>query len=226
MDILNEISKKLGDHYGGKFAQHGPTSEGVDWGSDPADHRLRLDRMLAVLDLGIQANPSILDVGCGFGSLMDLITERGLSLEYSGIDMSELMINSAKARHNNVDWFVGDALKIEGNRIFDYVVCNGVFTQKLETSIKAMDLYLYSLVTRMFELCRIGIAFNVMTTHVNFMASNLFYKNPVELMGWCLSALTSKIRLDHAYPMYEYTIYLYREDAPGLTYGSHRGSSL
>lgn len=224
MNSIEDISHLLGDHYARKFAEHGATPEGVDWGSHPADHLLRLDRMLAVLELGYQtgAKPSLLDVGCGYGSLLDLVKERGLSLGYCGIDMCASMIDTAKTRHADSEWLVGDMLAMEGTRRFDYVVCNGVLTQKLGASIRDMDQFLLALVTRMFDLCRIGIAFNVMTTHVNFMAPNLYYRNPVELLGWCMSALTPRVRLDHAYPMYEYTVSLYREDAPGLTYGAHR----
>jgi SAM-dependent methyltransferase len=223
MSSAEEISILLGDHYGRKFAEHGATPEGVDWGPNPEDHRLRLDRMLAVLELGdLDAKPSLLDVGCGYGSLLDLIQERNLSLSYTGIDVCSPMIGVAKSKHADAEWLVGDVLNDHVGSCFDYVVCNGVLTQKLGASIRDMDHFLQAIVTRMFDLCRIGIAFNVMTTHVNFVAPNLYYRNPVELLGWCMSALTPRVRLDHAYPMFEYTIYLYREDASGLIYGAHR----
>ena len=225
MSFVNEISHLLAEHYGRAFAMHGATPEGVDWGPDPADHLLRLDRMLAVLELGGQQDtqPTLLDVGCGYGSLLDLIHERGLSLAYTGIDVCPQMVEFAKSKHTNHEWLVGDLLSMETGRHFDYLICNGVLTQKLSASVRDMDLFLRLFVSKMFDLCNIGIAFNVMTTHVNFMAPNLYYRNPVELLGWCMSALTPKVRLDHAYPMYEYTVYLYRDDAPGLTYGAHRG---
>lgn len=105
---------------------------------------------------------------------------------------------------------------------FDYVVCNGILTQKLDSSIFEMDKYAKKIVKKMYELCEIGIAFNLMTTHVNYFASNLFYRNPIELLAWCMTEITPKVRLDHAYPLFEYTIYLYRENARGLAYGDHR----
>lgn len=224
MSSANEISYLLGEHYGRTFSVHGATPEGVDWGPDPADHLLRLDRMLAVLELGNQQDtqPTLLDVGCGYGSLLDLIHQRGLSLTYTGIDLCPQMVEFAKSKHPHHEWLVGDVLTMDTQRHFDYLICNGVLTQKLSASIHDMDLFLRVLVSKMFDLCNIGIAFNVMTTHVNFMAPNLYYRNPVELLGWCMSALTPRARLDHAYPMYEYTVYLYRADAPGLSYGAHR----
>lgn len=49
-----------------------------------------------------------------------------------------------------------------------------------------------------------------MTTKVNYMVENQYYRNPVELFAYCLAEITNKVRIDHAYPLYEYTVYLYR----------------
>lgn len=220
----SEISMMLSEHYARTFAVHGRKPEGVDWGASLDDHRLRLERMLAVTELGIpcRERSTLLDVGCGFGSLLDLIRERAMSLDYQGIDMCEPMIAEARKRHPDGWWLTGDFLQFKPTGKYDYVVCNGILTQKLNASIRAMNEYAKTLITKMFEMCTIGIAFNVMSTHVNFMADNLYYRNPVELLAWCMTELTPRARLDHAYPLYEYTIYLYREDAPGLAYGAHR----
>ena len=50
-----------------------------------------------------------------------------------------------------------------------------------------------------------------MTTHVNFTAPNLFYKNPLEMLAFCTTELSRKFKIDHAYPHYDYTMYVYRE---------------
>jgi hypothetical protein len=60
-----------------------------------------------------------------------------------------------------------------------------------------------------------------MTSYVNYQASNLYYRNPAELLAWCMSQLTSKVRLDHAYPLYEYTVYLYRDSVLSGLRNSH-----
>lgn len=225
MAEFSEISAVLGAHYGRTFAEHGTNAEGVDWGASSADHRLRLDRMLAVTEIGRQpgAPQSLLDVGCGYGSLLDVIKERGLELSYIGMEICDAMLDAARARHPDAEWRCSDILQTMGDRNYDYAVCNGILTQKLDVSQRKMDAFLKAVVTRMFHMTRVGIAFNVMTTHVNFTVANLYYRNPAELMAWCMSELTPRVRLDHAYPLFEYTLYLYHEDAPGLEYGAHRG---
>ena len=210
------ISEALGRHYAETFDRHGPTSEGVDWGADASRAALRYDNMLGVLarDAGPTV-PSLLDVGCGYGELLDHAARKGIALDYTGIDVAENMIRWATAHSPGGRFVHGDILSCEVGGPFDYVVCNGILTQKLRTSGLEMDRYAARLIRRMFSLCRRGAAFNVMTTKVNRFADNLYYRNPAELFSWCLSELTPHVRLDHAYPLYEYTMYLYRTPHAG-----------
>jgi hypothetical protein len=53
----------------------------------------------------------------------------------------------------------------------------------------------------------------VMTSKVNFYANNLYYRNPSEMLAWCQMEITPFVKLNHAYPLYEYTVYLYREQS-------------
>ena len=100
---------------------------------------------------------------------------------------------------------------MDANASFDYVVCNGILTQKLSSPPAQMKLYMEKLIEKMFQTCSIGIAFNVMTDRVNFQVDNLFYQNPEALLTHCLNNVTRRIRIDHSYPMYEYTVYLFKE---------------
>ena len=218
------ISASLAAHYTERLRTHGAVPQGVDWGPDAADHTLRLDRMLDVLrlDVPLATRPSLLDVGCGFGSLLERIQARGLEVDYHGIDVAPAMIEAARAQHPGGSFAVADGAALALDRRFDFVVCNGVLTQKLQHSMRDMTDYAHTLIRSMYEHATVGIAFNVMSTHVNFMAPNLYYRSPVELLAWCLQELSPRVRLDHAYPLFEYTLYVYRDDAPNMMYGAHR----
>ena len=73
-----------------------------------------------------------------------------------------------------------------------------------------MDDYAKLIIGKMFKLCKKGIAFNMMSTAVNFFAPNLYYKYPAEIFTYCLSEITKKIKIDHSYGLYEFTVYLYK----------------
>jgi SAM-dependent methyltransferase len=198
-------------HYAGTFAKHGASSRGVDWGVWPDVH-IRYGKMLEVIEPSAAAGaPSLLDVGCGFGGLLDYSIERGVSVEYVGIDIVPEMIEYARNAHPAARFHEGDVFSLTEPESFDYVVCNGILTLKLEASILDMDRFSRRLIRKMFSLARRGIAFNMMTSHVNFMAPNLYYKNPLEAIAFCATELSHKFRVDHSYPLYEFTIYVYRD---------------
>ena len=219
----DDINRKFSSYYTPIFQRHGTSPQGVDWGPVGEDLSMRVDRMLELTDRGSVPGPriSILDVGCGYGTLLDEIKRRQMAVDYHGIDLSDAMIAAARQRHPDAEWTAQDILKAE-LPVFDYVICNGLLMLKLDIPLREMDEFAKAVVRRMFDLCRIGVAFNMMSTHVNFMVSHTFYRNPVEWLAWCMTELSPRVRLDHAYPLFDFTIHLYREDAPGLTFGSHR----
>ena len=207
---MDSISKALEAHYTAKFLEHGATPAGVDWGRSE-DVQLRYDKMLEVA----QGRPSTgaetwLDVGCGYGGLLEHARTRERSLRYTGIDVSAPMIESARRQFPGAQFFHVDALEFRPETTFDYVVCSGILTQKLTASSRDMDVFAQQLIRTMFGLCTVGIAFNVMSTKVNFTVPNLYYKSPLELLGFCIETVTPRVRLDHAYPLYEYTLFLYK----------------
>lgn len=210
---MHKISEALRDHYAQAFRSHGATPEAVNWGKDKDGDSCRYRKMLAVIPPNEKQPVSLLDVGCGYGALLQFAKETNVALAYTGVDVVDDMICEASAKHKDANFLTGDILDLDVKTRFDYVVCNGILTQKLDASHLEMDDFANRLIRRMFALCERGVAFNVMTTKVNFFSSNLYYRNPAELLAWCMSELTPHIKLDHAYPLYEYTLYLYRQPA-------------
>src|SRR5260221_143330 len=169
---MDPISKALGQHYSERFSAHGPTPEGVDWGSDEARVERRYDQMLRVSDHVAGGRPSLLDVGCGYGGLLNHAIRAHIDLDYTGIDVAKNMIDWATTHVPHGRFVHGDILDYTHDGRFDYVVCNGILTQKLATPGLQMDQFAARLIRHMFSLCAIGMAFNVMTTKVNYYSNN------------------------------------------------------
>jgi hypothetical protein len=82
-----------------------------------------------------------------------------------------------------------------------------------------MERHTKRLARKMFELCRHGVAFNMMSTRVNFMVDNLYYQNPADLLAWLLAEVSPRVRLDHGYSslasgkgkFYDFTVYVYKD---------------
>src|SRR5258708_4852506 len=107
---MDSISKALGQHYSEQFSLHGPSSEGVDWGTDEARILLRYDQMLKVADCQDLAKPSLLDVGCGFGGLQRYAISKHIDLDYTGIDVAKNMIDWAVVNVASGNFLHGDIL--------------------------------------------------------------------------------------------------------------------
>ncbi|TMV13508.1 class I SAM-dependent methyltransferase [Arenibacterium halophilum] len=209
---MDRITQRMKDHYAGTFDRHGATSAGADWGSDETRLALRYDKMLAVLPPGLR-RPRLLDVGCGYGGLLSHANARGLSLEYTGIDVVPAMLHEARRTHPDAMFIEGDILDASLDGRYDIVVCNGILTQKLDTPGREMDDFARRLIRRLFDLSDIGCVFNTMTSKVNFHAENLYYQSPTDILAWCMAEVTPYFRIDHAYPLFEYSVYLFREPA-------------
>jgi hypothetical protein len=93
---------------------------------------------------------------------------------------------------------------------FDYIVLNGVFTEKRELSFDEMFSYFQRLVTRVFEHAAVGIAFNVMSKHVDWEREDLFHLPFDALAAFLQKDLTRNFVLRNDYGLYEYTAYVYR----------------
>ena len=207
------VAMKMKKHYSKVFSRFGSKPRGVDWGSVEST-LLRYGKMLAVIE-GELVKPnafvSLLDVGCGYGELFKCAKNKDLKLRYTGIDVAPKMISWARKNIIEGKFIKGDFLQhnFEGEK-FDYVVCNGILTQKLDISILDMDKFAKELIKKMFSLSSRGIAFNIMTTYVNYFVSNLYYKHPSEILTYCLSDISHKVKIDHSYGLYEYTVYIYK----------------
>lgn len=203
------ITKALRDHYSACFEAHGATPAGVDWGTQQSVD-LRYRNMLAVIDPDrSHGRPAVLDVGCGYAGLLTYAKSHEVDLRYTGIDVCDEMIACAAQDHPEAELRACDLFDLDPSATYDYVVCSGVLTQKLAASNLEMAAFARESVRRMWAIARHGVAFNAMTSHANYYAPNLFYWNPAEALAFCLS-LSSKVRLDHAYPLYEFTAYVYR----------------
>ena len=178
----------LRDHYESKLREHGDNHRGVDWPNRP-DAEKRYDVMLGVIRE--TATPvTVLDIGCGLAHLYDRIIESHLDrrLVYEGLDISAAFIEASRARHPQVRFHQADILApdsaLVSARQYDYVVLNGVFTEKLAMSHAAMSDFFQNMLAAAYQFARKGVAFNVMTKHVDWERDDLFHL-PFDEMAGC-----------------------------------------
>lgn len=201
------------DHYEACLEQHGDTHLGVDWpNADDADTRHRV-----MLDLLAGRNPgqvaTLLDFGCGTSHLYDFMLREGVTgIEYAGLDLSPRFVEFSRRKHPGNRYWCMDILAGGSSELpsFDYVVMNGVFTEKLDLSFDEMFAYMRAVVGRVWEHTTAGMALNVMSKHVDWEREDLFHVPFDELAGWLVSSIGRHFVIRADYGLYEFTTYVYR----------------
>lgn len=202
--------KSIVAHYEDCLEKFGDTHLGVDWPDrDDAETRYRV--MLEVIR-STSERTSLLDFGCGASHLYEYILRNKLEyVEYSGLDLSERFIQLSKSKFPEVNYYCLDILD-EGGDIpdFDYIVMNGIFTEKLKLSFDEMYAYFIRIIGRVFSKAKVGIAFNVMSSHVDWEREDLFHLPMDKLADFLVREVSRDFVIRNDYKLYEYTTYVYR----------------
>lgn len=198
--LLSEVAS----YYSGRLAQYGQTPQGVDWNGE-AGQTLRFEQLCKVID-GSEGF-SINDLGCGYGAFHDYLAKNYPSFSYTGVDISEEMVRTARERYQNntnAKFLMGSV----PDEIADYGVASGIFNVRLERSGQEWAAYLEATLDVLNETSRAGFAFNCLTSYsdVDKKRDYLYYADPCFLFDFCKRRYSRNVALLHDYGLYEFTI--------------------
>lgn len=210
MDFSVNGYKKIASHYESCFEKHGDNHLGVDWPNE-RDLKKRFQVMLDV----IRENDlvSLLDFGCGTALLKSYIIENNISvIQYSGLDISEKFVSYSQKKFPSDNFYCLDVIE-DSSALphFDYLVLNGVFTEKRELSFIEMFSYFKTMTKTIFEHANKGIAFNVMSKNVDWERDDLFHLSLDELTSFLSKEVSRHFIIRNDYGLYEYTVYVYKK---------------
>jgi SAM-dependent methyltransferase len=205
----SEVLESVKDYFAGKIAEYGPTPRGVDWNTREVQE-LRFQNLLRLLPEGESC--SLIDFGCGYGALLELLNKRQEEVMYQGYDLVPSMLDQARRRfpENSMRFWRTDFGELEPA---DFLVASGVFNMRLTCSQEEWLAYLQETLDKFHRLTSRGFAFNVLTSwsEPEKMRPDLFYADPGELFAFCKSRFSRSVALLHDYPLWEFTI-LVRKD--------------
>jgi SAM-dependent methyltransferase len=191
------------DRYGDSFR----------WTKSKELAELRYRVMLDVIRDPRDEEVTLLDFGCGPSYLLDYILEQGIAgVKYSGLDISPKFLALARSKHPSVAYYELDVLEDpQGLPEFDYIIINSVFTYKGRLSHEEMLAYWQDVLRTLFPKARHAIAFDVISTQVDWERDDLFHLPLGDLASFLDAHLSRHFTVRHDYGMYEYTTYVYRE---------------
>jgi SAM-dependent methyltransferase len=209
-----EVRKYLDivSHYESCLERHGDTHLGVDW-PQPDDVSTRHRVMLEVVKPNLtDETVRLLDFGCGAAHFNEYLRQHGVTnIDYAGLDLSGKFIELCRSKFPSNQFYCLDLLA-DNNTLprFDYIVMNGVFTEKLSLTFDEMLNYFKQLVSKVFAKAEQGIAFNVMSKHVDWEREDLFHLPFDTLAAFLKQELSRNFVIRNDYGLYEYTTYVYR----------------
>ena len=197
------------DLYAGNLATHGRDSKSVGW-KDEASQLVRFDRLARVVD-GRDAGCTANDWGCGYGAMFSFLDGRlGDALTgYTGYDISQDMLDAAARSIDSPKARFVLGREVTGEA--DYTFVSGTFNVKLDTAAADWDRYVKDSLRAIYARSRRGLAFNLLTTYVDWKQDTLFYADPSEFFDFCKRHLSRYVTLVHDYQLYEWTMLVHRE---------------
>ena len=207
---LEEHTMRVKREYEKHLAKHDPASpEAAHW-TGKEKTWLRFEVLSGIGDLN---GKRVLDFGSGNGLLLDFLKERGISCRYQGWDISQKMVEAAEAGHPEAEFRVCDILHDELSAYrdyFDYVLVSGVFYIKADARRDVHEAWTREILLALWPLCRRGLGANFLTKHVDWEDDTLYYCSVADITSLCASNLSRRFVIRHDYPLYEFTVYAYK----------------
>jgi SAM-dependent methyltransferase len=216
---LTEDLKEIERHYAELVEKHGAAPEGAQW-SDSRTQRLRLRVLSGVGDLRAA---KVLDFGCGTGALLAYLTEEGgFTGEYVGYDLALPAVELARRLQPKGRFERRDVLSEGVPESFEFILASGVFNNRTSDGWALLT----ELLGALWPHATSALAFNAMSTYVDFREEHLWYADPAEVFAWCKRELSPAVALRHDYLVkpgvipFEFTVFVYQVGLPPVSASS------
>lgn len=194
-----EKSKEV---YEEAFNTYGDNTKSCLW-DKPMIMRYRELVKVATLD-----GASILEIGCGIGGFYEyLVSDCGIkNITYTGIDLVGGMIELAKEKYPDAHFETRDIFQQPLQKTYDYVFLCGVFFVGADGSKEFMK----RMLKEAFALCNKALAFNFISSYVNFKDEGTAYYDPTDVFKYCIENLSWNVNMHHHYEKCDVSAFVYR----------------
>lgn len=196
----------LYEHYKSLAQQYGSSYLSAQYSSrESQERRYEILSQIAPLQ-----GCKILDFGCGAGHLLTYLTQSGIQCDYTGVDGVEDFFPLAKKVNPHGRFGYWDEFAAEQ---FDYAFVSGVFNNRMADNVA----FYQQTLRELFARVRHGMAFNMLSSYVDYFDEGLFYVSPEQVFTFVKRELTPFVTLRHDYLVkagsipFEFAVYAYKQ---------------
>ncbi|MCF6345027.1 MAG: class I SAM-dependent methyltransferase [Thiomicrorhabdus sp.] len=209
---VSEALDAMAKDYSQRVIDYGSTAVAVGW-ADFETQDLRFKQLQKVIDLS-GGGFSLSDLGCGYAAFAQALPKemQQKMRVYHGYDISKEMISVAKENFKNNEthqFFLSSDIQEKT----DYVIASGIFNHHFDAEPKEWWAHIIKTIRHMYDRAEKGIAFNVMTSYVDYQEDYIYYCDPMEMLRVCLDHFGRNVSLHHDYNLFEFTVLVKKGNA-------------
>jgi SAM-dependent methyltransferase len=207
--MLDVEAEEVRERYGRRHAEYGYDPRTLGW--NVGSQRVRFEALLEGLRDDDYA--AILDVGCGFGDLLDFLRARGWQGRYTGIDLVPELVAEARRRHEGdgaATFACTEITAIPRQEQSAMAVAIGIFNHRLHRDnmefVRGMLAALWASSTEV-----VVCDFLSTTSETNRRRDDLFYADPGVMLTEA-HRYSRRAMIHHAYMPFEFQVKIWHRD--------------
>ena len=206
------VSSLQSDYYSALLKKYGDDDVKSVASGNPEAKYVRYRQLSGIFSQ--DASFTLHDVGFGLGHYYDFIKERfpEKAITYSGSEVTTEFVTHCREKYSGAEFLHRDLSSQPFEEAYDYFIFAGTFYHSAGASKAEFKDWLKCFLVNCFANTKRGMAFNLVTSYVEYQTDDLFYFDLGELLDFVVSDLSRFFEIHHASPLYEHTIYVYKQD--------------
>jgi hypothetical protein len=210
--MTQDIKSGQAEYYGRLFEKHGPGVDAVA-SAKQVFKDLRYEKLAA--PIAADDNASVHEIGFGLAHFYEFLKQYypTKKLTYSGSEVTPHFVDFCKKEYPGSEFFLRDIAERVPEDRYDYVIFAGTFYHLAGATPEAFSIYSRQMLKNAFAMTRKALVVNFITSYVEYTKEDLFHCDVGGMIDFTVKNLSRFFSIDHAYPLFEYTLIIYREPA-------------
>ena len=166
----------------------------------------QLFRFKKLIEIGDLRGKRVLDIGCGRADFYAFLRDQIGNVDYVGLDIVQELVDLARQKYPTARILCHDLLENPLEMEFDYVFVSMV----LNNNVPNMPTFARELLRRAFDMTRVALGFNFVSSYVNFSNPTGINHDPAKMLEFCLEELSVRTELYHHYERCDVAVFVYR----------------